>query len=266
LGGLPLLAVVRRPDGSLLGIASSNDKDAATGPDWGRGADSPVLRGVMKQAPRMQLVAMEAVAKLSAGNGWFVEVGPKLDGPLKGFGGRFWKLLAGKAPFLVAAMQTSGVKTLRYCDRYLLSPAALGMLAETVSACPGLRDGAITIDIAGGDGNARAHWRIQDNFPSDGMRTQTLRSLLQSASVQLHSDRRDLDHYRSFKLLLRDDREVTIYLDQGFGAWQINASPRHDFGASADRQAEAIRTTRVDVKAFSETGSPVYVTMSDAQA
>ena len=77
-------------------------------------------------------------------------LGEALNGPLKGFGHRFWQLVKRDASVAHAALG-NGIAAIDYTDRYLLTPLSLALLRELIGAMPGARGAAIAIALAPGD-------------------------------------------------------------------------------------------------------------------
>jgi hypothetical protein len=72
--------------------------------------------------------------------------------------------------------------------------------------------------------------------------------------------RRDLSHARKLVLSLKDGRRVSILLDQGFGAWTC-AALRHDFSATAAKQARELQEKDFAVRISEPNGSPIVIEM-----
>ena len=98
------------------------------------------------------------------------------------------------------------------------------------------------------------------NFTEDSIREDTIAALLPGASVNL-SRKADLPHARSLTLRLGDGRRLRLLLDQGFGAWRVEGSPRHDFRAPPAEQARAVRRTELQLRVSEERGVPILLEM-----
>ncbi|WP_435171281.1 hypothetical protein [Falsirhodobacter sp. 1013] len=178
---------------------------------------------------------MQKLIELGVGNAHLLTVGTAMDGPVAGFGRRFWSWLNGKAPLDISAMQSIGVRSLAYSGRYLLVPYTMRLLAKVVKSAPGAAEARMEITLAVADKSRDAPRFQHDTFPSDTTRREVMRQMLTGAQVNLLS-KSQMDHGRSLTITLNDGRQLTLHLDQGFGGWRVDGTHRHDFGAAEAAQ------------------------------
>ena len=114
--GVPVLARIERTGGSLAFAGAS--AESRPGPEWGAGALEPILTGPAPEMPPLSPVDTKALLG-GLGGAQLLWLGEALDGPLKGFGHRFWQLVKREAPAAHAALG-NGVASVDYTDRYLL--------------------------------------------------------------------------------------------------------------------------------------------------
>ena len=58
--------------------------------------------------------------------------------------------------------------------------------------------------------------------------------------LDMSADLNGAPHARELQIRYMDDRSVRIYLDQGFGYWQVQGLQRLDFSAPPARQAKQL--------------------------
>ena len=182
-------------------------------------------------------------------------LGPALEGPIAGFGERFWRCLR-LLPGVAAALAGCGMpRRIIYTDRYLRSPLTVRLLQDTLLAfrrAANATPGAVTVEVVSQDipiAVARAPNGIAHDWHNSGTRDAVLGILLAEAgyAATVRSvGRGGLPHARRLSVE-GDSGRLDIVLDQGFGHWRpANAVP-FDFTATPDEQARQLlgRTLRV---------------------
>jgi hypothetical protein len=257
--GSPILATVGGPFGRL-DIAGLNDMDAVPNQDWGTGCQSPLVYGRAPARPEPAPFDTERLATLSSGNARLIRVGGRIDGSIKNFGLRFWRLIGAQAQLEFAALASVGVREVSYDDRYLTSPLALLLMSSVLSSIPGFAERApCTIRTAKFSPGNFDRLFVYHDFGDDQLRSEVVSAFLPLARLQTLR-RRDLSHARNLVLALNDGRRVSILLDQGFGAWTCDAL-RHDFLAAAAKQARELQERDFAVRISEPNGSPLVVEM-----
>ncbi|OWJ76647.1 DEAD/DEAH box helicase [Haematobacter genomosp. 1] len=239
-------------------LAVLDPTEALPGTEWGSGAIAPVITGPAPELAIGARLSALRLVELGVGNAHLLNVGNEMDGPVAGFGQRFWKWLAAKAPLEITAMRSVGVRSLIYSDRYLLTPFTLRLLSEVLKSSPGAAGARKEISLAFAD-RARDEPRLlHDAFPSDAVRCDVMRQLAPGSVVTLQSKSR-MAHGRSLAIILEDGRQLTIHLDQGFAGWRVSGVHRHDFTASDAVQARAISATVFDINGDGMVGAPIAI-------
>lgn len=233
--------------------------EAVPGADWAAGALAPVVAGPSPRSPEVALLDAETLLRSGLGGARLLWLGRELDGPVGGFGARFWARLREAAPEAIGAASAAGVAAIAYSDRYLLSPLHMALLREVLSATPTSGSAVVSITTATSDGPSRRQDAIHDSCPDDSFRRELLRHLLPAARIGFLRRKADVPHHRRLDLRLRDGRRVLVLLDQGFGAWRAEGFVRHDFAAAAATQARRIRELQVSVAAAEPRGCPATV-------
>jgi hypothetical protein len=184
----------------------------------------------------------------------------EMNGPLHGFGKRFWLTLALEHSGVGALLHSRDAELLNitYSDRYLYSPLSLAILLEVVRGLRGelgqKRWGRPVLKVVttnhrgSGEGFARsvvwADW--QDLAARDEVATQIFRSVGMDMQLQT-MQRASTQHARLLEVSFSGNVVVSIRLDQGVSYWRVSTSSqsykapwRYDFCLDASRQAEKI--------------------------
>ncbi|MEP1934522.1 MAG: DEAD/DEAH box helicase [Hoeflea sp.] len=261
IGDAPILAEVRL-SGVDLAIATTDPDAAHIDRNWGTVAKAPALRGPQAAMELSPALSLEKIAAYGEGNSAQKDVTTELDGAVAKFGTRFWKIACALRPQAFA--EGRRITHVIYNDRYLRGPLPARLLYEVWRTMP-LRNNStgfeIVTEAVGQQG--RPGYLLWHNWESDDLRRNVLAELFPAANVRLVS-KADSAHARSLTIRFDDGAEVSVFLDQGFGAWR-DASLRstrfaHDTDATA--QAQALTNLRFDIK-LQEDGrfpTPIWVT------
>ena len=276
-GVTPLLEVGR--GGAWTRWAACGGANRTAGDAWGNATeDAPLVRGPAEIPWPTRAVSPDAFDPPPPTVGaTVVRLDNSLDGPVDGFGTRFWKLVRDRGGPAVAAMldDFGGVSSVRYSDRYLKSPLAVRLLAEVVRK-PVVEAGAdpaavaVVVETLPADNFGRA-MSVWDDFRNVDDQEAVIRGLLHPdpRRVEVDTDwnrQRRMQHWRELSLSWPDDRGLTIRLDQGFGAWSARAGrggsggTELSFSAGGDRMARTLRYKSFDVALDeAQRGSPLTI-------
>ncbi len=243
--GKPVLAILEDHQG-LTGVVALDAADAYPGPSWGSGILAPLIKGPAPTTSTLAPIDSERLMALSSGNALRINVGTRFDGSVINFGDVFWKSLDADAPLLMAAIRKHGVVFAQYTDRYLLTPLNMSLLANVLKSTPG--SPKISIITAHIDRRSDPGYLVFHPFAENELRQEVMRKLWPNADLSILA-KPATPHARSLKLILKDDREITILLDQGFGGWRSSGAPRFNFTDAATNQANAIRSASYNVAA-----------------
>ena len=244
--GMPVLASIKNTDGTVV-VATCAAKESLPGPHWGLGEEAPLVRGERDNLPNVDQFDSTDLISISSGNAQLIKVGLKLDGAVKEFGRAFWNLLGAQDPLTIASIKAHGVREACYTDRYLLTPLALRLLYEVLTRIPGEKTKTLNVFTARNSKKESLGWTVFHTFTEDKMRRSVMQELLPHAHISIQ-EKHDLPHERSLRLLLGDDRKVTILFDQGFGAWRALGTPRYDFLAQPEKQARFLKSMNFSVE------------------
>lgn len=195
-----------------------------------------------------------------------IDVQYQLDGPLQGFGGRFWDLIAstheGSGDLLTRG--NDDVCGVHYYDRYLLTPLTLALLTNVISQLRELvgrgRWGVEAIDVTTTDDvGPRRSSRDQfvwTDWPDLVMRRQVLFAALRYEGIETNlkiEAKADTQHARLLKVFFESGCCLTIRMDQGVSYWRAAAAARatlaYDFGEpDVEEQGRRISELAVQVQ------------------
>jgi hypothetical protein len=172
-----------------------------------------------------------------------VSIHHDLDGPVTGFGTRFWHKLMTEHPGThdLLRKDEDSIIGLEYCDRYLFSPLSAALLVEIVKGLKstvGPNRWVInsleirTTRMVSEDGSWNPN-KLWSNWPDSAIRDEVLRSMLQRMGIPATlnlSERNEMEHGRSMDIELSTGKRLTIRLDQGVGYWQVPRSTNRQLG------------------------------------
>lgn len=256
-GGRPVIAVVECPAGTCA--LAVHLTEASPNPDWGAGAVAPVVTGPWDERLKIQPLDAATLLHSALGGARVLWPGAALDGPLKGFGARFWNFIQRDASDAYSALVAAGVSGISYSDRYLVTPLTLALLREVLSGTPNSNGAEVHVALAPAERSGRTPFAMHDAYSEDAARRDVLRHLLPSAQVSLSGRKAELPHHRRFTFDLRNGHSVIMLLDQGFGGWRTRGEVRHDFTAEAVAQARMICRLNESIRAADPRGTPVIV-------
>ncbi|MGJ3448302.1 VasL domain-containing protein [Enterobacter sp. PTB] len=120
-------------DDHCLQWAAGNDAITIPGESWGQSATTPVVScqvHVAKVLSGNALSPEELLPELPAG-AVRINLSHQLDGPLEGFGSRFWALISSQHPFWKRVFnEKREIAQVQYSDRYVNSPFTARLLGE----------------------------------------------------------------------------------------------------------------------------------------
>lgn len=277
--GIRISRYMRAPSGPMLVLQAVSDSGVST---LYSDRDTPSLPGELWLAgdTESRLVSTERVSLLPTTavdtSTWGtapagvvkLKVRYELDGALSDFGKRLLRLIAQQAPKAFEQLQQDDLESVAYSDRYLKSPWALMLLAETLRSL--VRGAAVPLTVDAMLGDPRGYrGRIDNDWSIASVQTATIQTWLKqvgfaSVQVRLASNKRDMPHHRTLLLKYRSRAEVTIDFDQGMGYWgarldrQFNTYNEEAGAASRESQMKrAHEKARVSGSGISFT--PIYV-------
>lgn len=209
------------------------------GPDWGN-SDGPLITaggGTSLPLSGEALTAETIRPRRIAPGDCEIEIHHDLDGPLQGFGERFWQHIAGRHPATqnVLADHDADVVSVVYRDRYMFTPLSVALLAEVIC---GLRQLAgherwivrglhiITTNRRNVGQNTSRNTILSD-WPEMSIRQEvtvaTFDYLGIDAVIQV-ADGAEVGHGRLLEVGWSSGEKLTLRLDQGVSYWRASRS------------------------------------------
>lgn len=234
--------------------------------NWGSPSGAPLVTG---RALPMPAVIPEDPRRFAEDLLQFVlpiEITRELDGPIEGFGRRFWERLFRARPDagqLVHAGEP--IATVMYEDRYVRSPLMVRLLAEVLRPLSSMGGGsAIRLVVRtappeereGTPALLRHDWR--DQTARDFVLETLLRNLGFSASLDVQS-RNQLPHRRTLNIEWSNGSKLSIGLDQGLGYWTPLRPVPFPFTAAMEDQAATLSGIAVDVSGTKGSSTVIYL-------
>lgn len=260
VGGKPILAELSSQEKSLA-IASAGKGATHVDRNWGSVSEGPLLSGEYPATVLSGVLSLDKLAVWGEGNSAHRNITTELDGLIGQFGSAFWKIVKGLRP--QAFTEGKQLSSVLYNDRYLRSPLTARLLLEAWQKMP-LREAQTRLEVVSESTgqDARPGHLLHHSWEGDGIRQAVLTVLFPEASVRL-TVKSGCAHARFFRLSFEDGATVTVFLDQGFGAWRDSSSraTRFDHGASAQEQARELGRVRFNVTLQDEgrIPSPIWV-------
>jgi len=249
-------------DGRATRVALSAPDAERIGPGWGDVGAGPGLTGPGDRPDLGAAISLTKLAAFGEGNSAHTRIRHEFDGPVSGFGTAFWKAIMPLRPQAFAGKRP--VARAVYSDRYLRSPLSARLLHEIVRTMPGRQeDTTIEVVTERSASTQAAPALLHETWTDDRVRADVLRSLMPRASVALRA-KQDCPHARSLHLDFADGGSVTIFLDQGLGAWRTagRRPVRFDGQAEATRQVAELKRieTDIEMQGGGAHASPLWIT------
>ncbi|RDE49212.1 MAG: DUF1998 domain-containing protein [Candidatus Accumulibacter meliphilus] len=166
-----------------------------------------------------------------------IEIQRELNGPIRGFGKRFWQHLAASHPATNALIASAGdtVASVAYRDRYLFAPIAVALLVEVLS---GLREvvgaarwsgAAIEVVTTNrrSSGENKSRNTVWADWLNPNVRDMALVSAFRHVGLDASvatADNSGTGHGRLLELKWSSGKIHTVRLDQGVSYWRAARS------------------------------------------
>lgn len=198
-----------------------------------------------------------------------LRIAHELDGAVTEFGKRFLLMLSKQAPQAFEQLNQNDLESVRYSDRYLVSPWTLLLLGEILrSVTRGIAVPLRVHSLRAGP-TSRGGGRIFDSWTIPAAQAATTEHWLRKVGfsevqVDLASSTHDMPHFRQLVLLYRSGSELVIDFDQGMGFWYARLDRLFDtfteeasLGTRDTQMQRALSKARVAGAGVAYT--PVYV-------
>lgn len=269
----PHVAVQVLGHDGVVTLVTRDQRGCTPGPKWH--SDSALVVA-STSVPLLELtpLAFPNVEEFAGAGNALAELSVQddLDGPVRSFGARFWKLIGASVDQPLDVLMQGGLKSVSYTDRYLQSPALLAILGSVLQSMKNWFDDRVDVEVRTAfHAKHRTANRVFDDWTEQGdfarFATQWLSKMTGSAvGVVIARSNRDIAHHRTLKLEFEHGRWLEIRLDQGFGYWQIRCAASEDrwfdFGLPVEDQLMHLARIAegAQVKGSSERfGTPVVI-------
>jgi hypothetical protein len=187
-------------------------------------------------------MSAEKVATFREGDTKRSDITTEFNGPLAGFGAKFWAYVRNSRPQAFAG--TKSLVSLSYSDRYLRDPVSVLLLGQIMAKAPG-RTATTSFNVCASELKPSDRYlqrNLQDDWQDDRLRREVIRGLIPGAQIDI-TDYRKCPHRRQITMKWDDGRKIEIALDQGVGAWTLDGLRQipHDATATAQDQINALR-------------------------
>lgn len=155
-----------------------------------------------------------------------VEIGDQLDGPIHGFGHRFWDRLGKEAGILLEEALTgkNPIKEVVYRDRYVRSPYVVSLLVSVLHELKNRSGSDFSVRIFGNHyqrDDRRTPWQCRHDWHTSEERDEGLRDALEYCGLEGEVlSHPSLAHYRQLQLQLLSGEFLILQFDQGFSYWE----------------------------------------------
>ena len=241
------------------GWARADESALLFGQHWGKGdAEELLVKGDASLSSSVIFTKLDTEKlrpAFSESNDRVLQVHQELNGPVKGFGDRFWELVALNHPAskeLLADREMS-VKSVRYTDRYLKSPLTATLFMECIG---GLRKivgtdrwgqtsvSLVTLSISTPRWSSKNSQVIWDDWQDDQTREQVIKQGLGQDGIRVsvfNKKIRHIEHGRILTVEFTSGDKVVLALDQGLSYWQAIPIINFDFSAAPKRQTVELK-------------------------
>lgn len=241
LGGALIIAEICRESYS---VAWATTDQAARIPNetWGVSA-TPLVLGTLSSHLNSTIEKVDASAirpKVKVEGDREIVVHHEIDGPLQGFGTKFWKIVAKEHHGAMAQIEESNsdVVSISYNDRYLFSPLSLALLVDLISRLkevvgqarwdnPGIT--VTTTDVRGSGGN-QSYNKIFSDWPDLTVRDAVAKGAFEYLGMRtqiLVPSKFSVQHGRVLEVKFSDEKVLSVRMDQGVSYWRTPSSGGH---------------------------------------
>ena len=254
--GAAVVAEVERVNGSL-GWASADSNALLGSGAWGQTL-GPLIRGVTEIGKLGQALVPSLIRPTPVDNGdKEIIFQHQLDGPIKTFGDRLWKLVRQHHPATdkVLGNITAKVVLVTYIDRYLFTPLSVALVGQLLA---GLREAVgterfghpevtITTTAVRQDGQKFMGGKVFADWPTTQMRDTVAGLVFEPfGKVKINTSDRAVQHARTLEIVFSTGEELAVRLDQGVSYWRAAAWSKAGANSSWFDFANPIATTQAN--------------------
>jgi len=274
-----LSSLPRQGDGHVLAEVVLGDKairwavsDASAlvaDPRWGDSHPLIIAAGLEPLHDRVELLGSGEIRPRPLDQGdREISIHHELDGPLQGFGKRFWALVTEEYPATAILFSDERLElcSVTYRDRYLFTPLSVALLINLIK---GLRDRlgqhcwknpliSVTTTQELTPGNRRSSGKVWSDWRDLSQRDAAIVNgfdFLEMTAKAIPMPKRQTMHGRILELGFSSGTRLYVRLDQGISYWRAmhlrhsrRANIGFNFFADEISQAEAIAEMAVEIE------------------
>lgn len=232
--GAVVLAEVIQPSFSVA-WASSDQFALVPNAQWGE-PRSPLIRGILGKGTGINSNNVEAALirpSVADEGDREVVVHHEVDGPLQGFGARFWQVISRehKGAAHLLGESTSDVVDIRYSDRYLFTPLSVALLVDLIGrlkeivgqerwANPAVH---VTTTSVRSGGENRSFNTVFSDWPDMTTRDAVVTGAFEYLGLPCTLEaphKFSVQHGRILEVRFSDGKVMTVRMDQGISYWR----------------------------------------------
>ena len=245
------VASIQSLNGSWKSWATIDEVASIPAREWGRLSDNPWVAGISGAPILGEPIALQQNSGRDALSPGVrrIELTNQIDGAVDGFGVRLLALVLAELPEL-AISENDEICQVSYEDRYLVTPLAIALLVDFVSALKNKFSQknqwdvqqlvVITSPVSDSLRRVAPPAHLNQDWIDDHVREGGIRAAFSYCGIE--SDIRILDkrqtlHSRQMTISLKSGKIIRIWFDQGLSYWSLKwqrGSPYMNFPFSAD--------------------------------
>ena len=180
-----------------------------------------------------ELIRLASVQQPVPGTFKELKFGKALEGTLKGFGHRFFTVLAEAEPRLKSVLEKAGpLSAYKYEDKYICSPLVLALLSEVLGEIGAARHDAVGAIVTTSANPRQRPMRCGDDFEGPAQQKQAIQELTGTAPKLV--DSREAKHRRELLLEWESGTKLIVRLDHGLGFMKLHNPDVMSFDGSGE--------------------------------
>ncbi|CAB1369121.1 DEAD/DEAH box helicase [Denitratisoma oestradiolicum] len=234
-GGAAIIAEISHGSHSIA-WASTDKTSLCPNDEWGS-SSTPLVIGTLPDGSGIVTAKVESSEirpKVSDDGDREIVIHHEIDGPLQGFGTRFWEVIASehKGASQQFEMASADITSISYSDRYLFSPLSVALLVDLVSRLkefvgtdrwdnPEL---VITTTAVRSGGESRAFNTVYSDWPDLSVRDEVTKESFEYLGLQtkvLVPSKFSVQHGRVLEVKFSNGKVLTVRMDQGVSYWRV---------------------------------------------
>lgn len=228
--GASIIAEVSMPNGEHYVWALADSEALTANALWGQ--SNTIVKGQINNVPskNAKLIDKSQFQPQTIIQGdKEILVHHELDGNLNGFGSRFWTLVTKSHIETSQQLASQEITAIQYSDKYLFTPLALCLLKEVVI---GLREHvgfdnwkSVTLTLQTLEKRSYSENRglsglIYSDWLNSQERNQVLEAMFNEVGVKASVEATN-QHSRALTIYFKNNKTITIRLDQGVSYWRV---------------------------------------------